>query len=79
MRYASAHYVTPGGRVIEKRGIIPDIEVRIPAYEALRLSSQTLRFPGEIKPEPRATLRDLQLARAVELLRKTPPPPAKNE
>ena len=79
VRYASAHYVTPGGRVIEKKGIIPDFEVRIPTFEALRLSSQPLRFPGEIKPEPRATLRDLQLARAVELLRKTSPSPAKNE
>lgn len=76
VRYASAHYVTPGGRVIEKKGIIPDHEVRIPTYEAMRLSSQTLRFPGQIKPEPKATLRDLQLARAVELLQK---PPAKNE
>ena len=76
VRYASAHYVTPGGRVIEKKGIIPDYEVRIPTYEAMRLSSQTLRFPGQIKPEPRAALQDLQLARAVELLRK---PPAKNE
>ena len=64
VRYASAHYVTPGGRVIEKKGIIPDHEVRIPTYEALRLSSQTLRYPGRIKPEPRGTLRDLQLARA---------------
>ena len=79
VRYASAHYVTPGGRVIEKRGIIPDHEVRIPTYEVLRLSSQTLRYPGRIKPDPRATLRDLQLARAVELLRKPPRPPAENE
>lgn len=79
VRYASAHYVTPGGRVIEKKGIIPDHEVRIPAFEALRLSSQTLRYPGEIKPAPRGTLRDLQLARAVELLRKTPPRPKENE
>ena len=68
VRYASSHYVTPGGRVIEKKGIIPDIEVRIPSNDVMRLSSQTLRYPGSIKPPYHGTIRDLQLARAVEVL-----------
>lgn len=70
VRYAAAHYVTPGGRVIEGKGIIPDVEVRIPAQEVLKLSGQTLRYPGEIKPSHRGALRDRQLAKAVELLQK---------
>ena len=70
VRYASSHYVTPGGRVIEQKGIIPDIEVRISTDEVMRLSSQTLRYPGAITPPHRGTIRDRQLSRAVELLRR---------
>ena len=68
VRYASSYYVTPGGRVIEKKGIIPDIEVRIPSNDVMRLSSQTLRYPGAVKPPCRGTVQDLQLRRAVEVL-----------
>ena len=68
VRYASAYYVTPGGRVIEAKGIIPDIEVRIPSDDVMRLSTQTLRYPGAIKAPHRGTLQDLQLRKAVELL-----------
>ena len=70
VRYASSHYVTPGGRVIEQKGIIPDIEVRIPSDEVMRLSSQTLRYPGAVTPPHRGTIRDRQLLRAVELLQR---------
>lgn len=68
VRYASAFYVTPGGRVIEQKGIIPDIEVRISSQEVMALSGQTMRYPGEIKPRHRGSIRDRQLARAVEFL-----------
>ena len=70
VRYASAFYVTPGGRVIEKMGIIPDVEVRISSREVMTLSGQTMRYPGEIQPPHRGTIRDRQLARAVEYLQK---------
>ena len=70
VRYASSHYVTPGGRVIEQKGIIPDIEVRISTDEVMRLSSQTLRYPGAITPPHKGTIRDRQLLRAVELLQR---------
>ena len=68
VRYASAYYVTPGGRVIEQKGIIPDVELRISTAEVLRLSSQTLRYPGELKPPHKGTIPDRQLAGAVSLL-----------
>ena len=68
VRYASAYYVTPGGRVIEQKGIIPDAELRISTAEVLRLSSQTLRYPGELKPPHKGTIPDRQLAGAVTLL-----------
>lgn len=70
IRYASSRYVTPGGRVIEKRGIIPDIEVRIPSAAVMRLSSQTLRYPGQLKPSYKGCIEDLQLRKAVELLQR---------
>ena len=69
VRYASAHYVTPGGRVIEQKGIIPDVEVRISAAEVLRLSSQTLRYPGQLKAVHKGNIPDRQLAGAAALLR----------
>ena len=68
VRYASAYYVTPGGRVIEQKGIIPDVELRISTAEVLRLSSQTLRYPGELKPPHKGTIPDRQLQGAVTLL-----------
>ena len=68
VRYASAYYVTPGGRVIEQKGIIPDAELRVSAAEVLRLSSQTLRYPGELKPPHKGTIPDRQLQGAVALL-----------
>ena len=68
VRYASAYYVTPGGRVIEQKGIIPDVELRISTAEVLRLSSQTLRYPGELKPPHKGTIPDRQLQGAVALL-----------
>lgn len=67
--YAVSHYVTPGGRVIEKKGIMPDIEVRIPSADVLRLSTQTLRYPGMITPVHKGNIADIQLRRAVELLK----------
>ncbi|MBR2372868.1 MAG: S41 family peptidase [Lentisphaeria bacterium] len=70
VRYASAYYVTPGGRMIEGKGIIPDHEVRISSNEVFRLSTQSLRYPGEIKPAAGGTIRDHQLAEAVVLLQK---------
>ena len=68
VRYAAAHYVTPGGRVIEKKGLIPDMEVRLPARDVMLLSAQSLRYPGMILPPHRGAVEDLQLRRAVEIL-----------
>ena len=70
LSYAASHYVTPGGRVIEKKGIMPDIEVRIPSGDLLLLSTQTLRYPGVIRPPHRGAVADVQLRRAVELLQR---------
>ena len=68
VRFAAAHYVTPGGRVIEKKGLIPDIEVRLPSRAVMILSGQSLRYPGMIRPPHRGAVEDLQLRRAVGLL-----------
>ena len=68
VRYASAHYVTPGGRIIEKKGLIPDFEVRLPSRSVMLLSGQSLRYPGMLRvPYPDA-VDDLQLRQAVKVL-----------
>ena len=65
VRFASAYYVTPGGRIIEKKGIMPDIEVTVSSAEVTRLSSQTLRCPGAIAAPFKGSCPDRQLERAV--------------
>lgn len=77
--FASSHYVTPGGRVIEKKGIMPDFEVRISSADTFRLATQTLRYPGALQAPHKGTLPDIQLQKAVALLQrelegKTPRP-----
>lgn len=71
VRFASAYYVTPGGRVIEKKGIMPDIEVTVSSAEVMRLSSQTLRYPGTIQPPFKGLCRDRQLEKAVQVLQQS--------
>ena len=68
VRFASAFYVTPGGRVIEKKGIMPDVEVTVTSAEVMRLSSQTLRYPGAIAPPVKGAFKDRQLERAVRAI-----------
>ena len=60
LRYASGHYRTPSGKIIEGCGVTPDVEIPVTAEEAL------LRAPV---PDP---ARDPQLKAALEFLEKSP-------
>ena len=56
LRYASGHYLTPNGRVIEQNGLEPDLEVLLPAEKTARLVN-----------EPPAPGDDSQLDAALKL------------
>lgn len=68
LRLTTARYYTPGRAVIHGNGIQPDIRVALPAQVRIKLSHQLNVRPGEIMPLVPDPVRDIALARAVELL-----------
>jgi carboxyl-terminal processing protease len=68
----TGHYVTPSGRVIEKKGISPDVEVAQDLPDDLKPTSKAggdqATLQSWVPADPQA---DKALARAFELLRKT--------
>ncbi len=69
VRYTTALYYTPSSRVINGRGIEPDIAVAMSPEENMRLVRQLIRSPGEIRPSYDGAVNDVQLQRAVEILK----------
>lgn len=69
MRLTTAKYYTPSRRVIHGRGITPDIIVPMtPASEAV-LAMQLNLAPGEVHMKNGGGVKDVQLERALELLK----------
>ncbi|MBR2425414.1 MAG: S41 family peptidase [Lentisphaeria bacterium] len=68
LRLTTARYFTPGRAVIHGNGIQPDITVALPVQTRSMLSHQLNIRPGEIMPLVPHPVRDIALARAVELL-----------
>ena len=69
MRLTTAKYYTPSRRVIHGRGITPDIIVPMtPASEAV-LAMQLNVAPGEVHMKNGGGVKDVQLERALELLK----------
>lgn len=69
MRLTTGKYYTPSRRVIHEKGITPDIVVPMtPAAEAL-LALRLNTEPGEILPKNGRGIKDVQLERALELLK----------
>jgi len=68
----TGHYVTPSGRVIEKKGISPDVEVAQDLPDDLKPTAKTggdqAALQSWVPADPHA---DKALTRAFELLRKT--------
>jgi carboxyl-terminal processing protease len=68
----TGHYVTPSGRVIEKKGIAPDVEVAQDPPDDLKPTSKAAgdqaKLQSWVPADPQA---DKALTRAFELLRKT--------
>ncbi len=68
IRFTIAHYYTPGAKLIDGKGIEPDIEVPIPYNDSLHMSQQLAIYPGEIRPAKPGLMIDAELLRAAQIL-----------
>ena len=69
LRITVAHYFTPSHTPIHGVGLQPDITVEIPAQKQQAFFAQLNDYPGVIDPGLADGVRDIQLERAVEILR----------
>ena len=69
LRITVAHYFTPSHTPIHGKGLQPDITVEIPPQRAQAFYAQLNDYPGVIDPGLADGVRDVQLERAVEILR----------
>ena len=69
VRFTTGKYYTPSGQLIHGEGIKPDIEISVSPETEMKLSRQTSLHPGVIKPEGHGMIKDVQLERAVEILK----------
>ena len=69
LRITVAHYFTPSHTPIHGVGLQPDITVEIPAQKQQAFYAQLNDYPGVIDPGSADSVRDVQLERAVEILR----------
>ena len=69
VRLTIAKYYTPSKRVIHGHGLQPDVIVDIDAKTANILYSQAIAYPGEIMPDAPGAVRDVQIERAIEILK----------
>ena len=69
IRLTTAKYYTPSRRVIHENGVEPDIKVPISQKMMDKIYTQRLSSSGVIKPEGLDTVRDVQLERAVEVMK----------
>lgn len=69
LRMTIAHYFTPSHTEIHGKGLNPDITVEIPQDQYAFLMNQLNTDPGVILPEIPDAVRDIQLERAIEVLR----------
>ena len=69
IRLTTAKYYTPSEEVIHENGITPNIEVKVDQRVANDLYYQSLAYPGEVEPDFNGAVRDIQLERAIEILK----------
>lgn len=69
IRLTTAKYYTPSERVIHEHGIEPDIKVDVNQKTTNDLYYQSLAYPGIVEPKVKGAVRDVQLERAIEILK----------
>ncbi|QSH40223.1 S41 family peptidase [Lentisphaerota bacterium ZTH] len=67
IRFTIAKYFTPNRKVIHGAGIKPDINIKLPLKQRLMLARQLTRNPGQLEPEGKHDIADVQLQRALQL------------
>ncbi|MBN2642350.1 MAG: hypothetical protein JXR78_11905, partial [Victivallales bacterium] len=68
IKYTVALYYTPAHKRIHGAGIEPDVEVEALAPRP-RFMNQLSRLPGIIEPDDSSFVTDVQLQRAIEILK----------
>ena len=69
IRLTTAHYYSPSKQIIQGKGITPDIVITLTPARRFALAGQLNHHPGEIQPQIRNAVRDIQLERAIEVLK----------
>ena len=69
IRLTIAKYYTPSKRVIHKHGIKPNVVVDVDIPTEIKLYSQSFGYPGVVLPDFNGAVRDIQLERAIEILK----------
>lgn len=69
IRLTTAKYYTPSRRVIHENGIEPDIKIPVSMKTMDKIYTQRLTYSGVVKPEGANTVKDVQLERAIEVLK----------
>jgi carboxyl-terminal processing protease len=69
VRLTTAKYYTPSRRVIHEKGITPDIVVPVSEEDEMKLMLQRSRPPGAEAEKDEAPIRDVQLERALDVLK----------
>lgn len=69
IRLTTAWYSSPAEQMIQGKGITPDIIIALSPARRFALAGQLNHHPGEIQPQLRNAVRDIQLERAIEVLK----------
>jgi carboxyl-terminal processing protease len=69
IRLTTAKYYTPKKLQIHEHGIEPDINVPLNRKQMEKIYTQRIAYPGIIKPSIHNAISDIQLERAIEVLR----------
>ncbi len=69
LRLTTARYYSPSRQIIHGKGITPDIVIPLSPARRFALAAQLNHHPGEIQPQIRNAVRDVQLERAAEILK----------
>ncbi len=69
IRFTTSKYYTPSHKIIHEHGVEPDILVDISEKDERQLVYQITNYPGQIKPDEKDAIEDIQLKRAVSILK----------
>lgn len=69
IRLTTAKYYTPNKLQIHEHGIEPDINVPLTRRQMEAIYTQRLSYPGVVKPDGHNSVTDIQLERAVEVIK----------